>query len=1111
MASSSSSSTAVDGGGTTVDLRAPQLPDTVSGEQPAGVDEALHNNPFWARYLGTRPLRSLHPVAKVLCVMAHRLRRLLEGHPACVGPLYAGHHALLLRSFRFFAAMGVLLQEIMEWMTEEKELESRLPAFHRDDVFAAHARTEELLHTLPAAQAAGEKVLEEWQTRVIDTAQRCSQLCATMKTSFVLNQHRLQTWYSKMKPSEWSQYKLFLRVMCKELEALADGDLLSHLASVALTPSYTEEDAAENAISEDQASEDSSGNLGSDSAASATLDLQAVFDAWSAEEESGFQRKLFGFAKEGLEHTNEILSKRLEPTYKLLVEQARKVNQKGVDIPTLKRVHTKRLATLEPELAEWEDVATAISTEVAQVAKELLKTLHPNSRAWKLHGIRMTSSRKIYQEFESLEAQMVQALIASRSSHASLQHVAAVRDILSKLPYRDVGWEVLENTSTRHGSHVNLARLKSGNETVSVVSFDTVDDFLLAAWTFYHWKDGQQYGPIAYSLNARNMPVFMYPEGFTRSFGMNLCKSLLQMVISLNQSLNASLNNFNPESVLWTSNTSPRLLDVSCLSCAAESFPFKREITLSEQQKSSVFCPPERRCMEGGGPSLSEEESTLAFPERDLWAVFVLVYVGLKFDSLCLLLDPIPHSSISQEIERLCCPETSHRTVEEFCRGVSPGKIEALVGILSEVFLASEEQRRQLVTSDSSDLFQRFSAVADYWHMADPNPPNVSSNVHEIEEVALFLSEVRKWQNSGARGSLNIHVDRERLLLTFFRCLYYSSSSPHWDNMVLYQPRTHVTDETGQDAGGVTTNILIEMWDTVGGHPFMEAPTGQFALPSPGGAEDREVMEHELRGVGFMIFKTFFEDRVIPQNALSSFLWRFLCDDLAIPTAAELQEHDPALMRSLDMMMLSNGVENWGLCFSDAGGPPLAVTDENKAVYFSQKVFHEMVGKRLPGLLAIREGFFKPIRALDEKESEGIQPLESAIRKLSSSQLKSMITGESHMSAATLQGWVSCEEKQSLNLLVDTFCWWEEHNPEMLSRLLQFITGMPSVPVTSEGEQRLYFYVQTEDRFDRFLPRAHLCFNSVDLWGGYETAEDLRRDLETAIEYSGSGSGVWDD
>ena len=29
-------------------------------------------------------------------------------------------------------------------------------------------------------------------------------------------------------------------------------------------------------------------------------DLQAVFDAWSAEEESGFQRKLFGFAKEGL-------------------------------------------------------------------------------------------------------------------------------------------------------------------------------------------------------------------------------------------------------------------------------------------------------------------------------------------------------------------------------------------------------------------------------------------------------------------------------------------------------------------------------------------------------------------------------------------------------------------------------------------------------------------------------------------------------------------------------------------------------------------------------------------------------------------------------------------
>ena len=33
--------------------------------------------------------------------------------------------------------------------------------------------------------------------------------------------------------------------------------------------------------------------------------------------------------------------------------------------------------------------------------------------------------------------------------------------------------------------------------------------------------------------------------------------------------------------------------------------------------------------------------------------------------------------------------------------------------------------------------------------------------------------------------------------------------------MVLYQPRTHVTDETGQDAGGVTTNILIEVGNEI--------------------------------------------------------------------------------------------------------------------------------------------------------------------------------------------------------------------------------------------------------------------------------------------------------
>ena len=78
------------------------------------------------------------------------------------------------------------------------------------------------------------------------------------------------------------------------------------------------------------------------------------------------------------EHTNEILSKRLEPTYKLLVEQARKVNQKGVDIPTLKRVHTKRLATLEPELAEvWHTFGCKrVCMYVFRCVVDLIRSVH---------------------------------------------------------------------------------------------------------------------------------------------------------------------------------------------------------------------------------------------------------------------------------------------------------------------------------------------------------------------------------------------------------------------------------------------------------------------------------------------------------------------------------------------------------------------------------------------------------------------------------------------------------------------------------------------------------------------------------------------------------------
>ena len=89
----------------------------------------------------------------------------------------------------------------------------------------------------------------------------------------------------------------------------------------------------------------------------------------------------------------------------------------------------------------------------------------------------------------------------------------------------------------------------------------------------------------------------------------------------------------------------------------------------------------------------------------------------------------------------------------------------------------------------------------------------------------------------------------------------------------------------------------------------------------------------------------------------------------------------------------------------------------------------------------------------------------------------------------------------------------EEFDQEMKARLLQFVTGSSGVPARGfsvlqgiDGNIKK-FCVHGVDREVYFYPRAHTCFNRIDL-PNYRTKEEMHKKLRQAVTMSGVGFGL---
>lgn len=182
------------------------------------------------------------------------------------------------------------------------------------------------------------------------------------------------------------------------------------------------------------------------------------------------------------------------------------------------------------------------------------------------------------------------------------------------------------------------------------------------------------------------------------------------------------------------------------------------------------------------------------------------------------------------------------------------------------------------------------------------------------------------------------------------------------------------------------------------------------------------------------------------------------------------------------------------------GGQQILVTEENKQEYIDLVINYRFVQRITTQMNALKQGF-QEILSLDALKIFDEKEVELLISGLGEINVNDWRTHTMYKSGYTPD-----------NPVIQNF--WKaigSFNTEERTRLLQFVTGTSRLPMNgfrelwgSSGPQ-LFTIERWGDRTK--LPRAHTCFNRIDL-PPYESYQDLRRKLIQAMEMSEAYEGV---
>ena len=186
------------------------------------------------------------------------------------------------------------------------------------------------------------------------------------------------------------------------------------------------------------------------------------------------------------------------------------------------------------------------------------------------------------------------------------------------------------------------------------------------------------------------------------------------------------------------------------------------------------------------------------------------------------------------------------------------------------------------------------------------------------------------------------------------------------------------------------------------------------------------------------------------------------------------------------------------------GGNLKEVTKDNLPQYLEANLRYRMLERTKPQLTELVLGFFDvipepPLTILDPQE---LELLLCGLPKID------MQDWETHTIYSGLYEYHKVKPQK-----VVTWFWnvvKQEFDDEMKARLLQFVTGTSGVPTRgfsvlqgNDGNIK-QFAIHGVDRKAYVYPRAHTCFNRIDL-PNYTSQKELYEKLKTAITMSGVG------
>jgi E3 ubiquitin-protein ligase NEDD4 len=188
------------------------------------------------------------------------------------------------------------------------------------------------------------------------------------------------------------------------------------------------------------------------------------------------------------------------------------------------------------------------------------------------------------------------------------------------------------------------------------------------------------------------------------------------------------------------------------------------------------------------------------------------------------------------------------------------------------------------------------------------------------------------------------------------------------------------------------------------------------------------------------------------------------------------------------------------------GGAMKEVTTENVSEYLEANLRYRMLDRTKPQLTELLLGFFDVVP-------------EPALTVFDANELELILCGLPTIDMADWQIHTRYtalfEVKGKRDKVVEWF--WEvvedEFDQELKARLLQFVTGTSGVPSRGfsvlqgiDGNIKL-FTVHGVDRNTFVYPRAHTCFNRIDL-PNYTSKKELHDRLKTAVTMCSVGFGI---